>query len=403
MNDQATTARLRTLFLACSAAALASCGGGSDAPPPPPPPPPPPAALSAAQAAYEGAALAANGGLHDMLWSFPATGAPSTASGHFIADISSVGLASSPLASAVQAESLAWATLTPTLAVPTVPISISTPSGSPLRSSAAGPTKGFPGYVVKNGVVLRVATSPPVAEQRVSYVGDNIQVDTLATDGMTVAFSTTITAVAAISVAGQSVAAPTDSTIAGWLNKYNLVSNAPLLKAGATFALGSQYLLLTATRKGDTLSAGDCTWPGPSLSASALIPCQVGKTLGGTSQTTEGSYSDGTGGVGRVWNLATEGTICEIAAQAAGTVCPPFGVRYWVASLPRAANVNVPREVQSYRTYYELNGNIYDGNLQRDGALIGQNIGSDVFPNMLTSFIRVNKAFVQSVQAALNF
>ena len=404
MKDQVTTARLRSLFVACSAAAVASCGGGgSDAPAPPPPPPPPPAALSAAQTAFEGAALAVNGGLHDMLWTFPATGTPASASGDFIVDISSGGLAASPLASGVQAESLAWATLASTLAVPTVPISISVPSGSPTRSSTTGPTKGYPGYVVKNGAVLRVATSPPAAEQRVSYVGDNIQVDTFATDGTTVAFSTMITAVAAVSVAGQRVAAPTDSTIAGWLNKYNLVSNASLLKADVTFGAGSQYLLLTATRKGDTLSAGDCTWTGPSLSASALIPCQVGRTLGGTSQTTEGSYSDGTSGVGKLWNLATEGTICEIAAQAVGTVCPPFGVRYWVAAVPRAANVNVPREVQSYRIYYELNGNIYDGNLQRDGAPIGQNIGSDVSPNMLTSFIRVNKAFVQSVQAALNF
>ncbi len=400
MSHPVSVARLKSMLLACSAATVASCGGGSDAPSPTPPPP---ATLSAAQAAYEGAALATNGGLHDMLWNLPATGAPSTASGHFVADISSAGLTASPLANGVQAEALAWASLTPTLSAPTAPINISTPSGSPTRSSASGPTRALPAYVVKNGAVLRVSTSPPATEQRVGYVGENVQVDTLATDGTTVAFSTTITAVAAISVAGQSVAAPTDSTIAGWLNKYNMVANASLLKTGATFGTDSRYLLLTATRKGDTMTTGDCTWTGPSLSASALIPCQVGRTLGGASQTTEASYSDGTGGVSRVWNLATDGTICEIATQAPGTVCPPFGVRYWVASEPRAANVNVPREVQSYRIYYELAGNIYDGSLQRDGAPIGQNIGSDVSPNMLTNMVRVNKAFVQSVQAALNF
>jgi hypothetical protein len=134
-----------------------------------------------------------------------------------------------------------------------------------------------------------------------------------------------------------------------------------------------------------------------------MVPCQTGKTLGGSSQLTESTFADGTAGGTKVWDLANEGTICEIAAQAVGTNCPPFGVRYWVASTPSTSAMNIPAQTTQYRVYYELNGSIYIGHLQKSGAQVQENLGSSAAPDMRPYYIRANKAFVQSLQSALAF
>lgn len=378
------------------AAFLTACGGGGGTPTPPAAPPSP--VLSSAQANFEGAALAPNGGLHSLLWNMPASGTPSTAGGHFIVDIA-LSMAASPMSSGAQAADAAWTSLSTTLALPSLPISISAPSGNPLAASTTGPSAGAPESVVKGGAVLQVS-SDPITKQRVTYVGDNIQVDTLGLDGSTVAYSTLLSAVDPVSVAGQSIPAPTDTTIAAWLARWNLRANPSLLRAGSTFQAGAAYYLLTGARKGDTLFASDCSQARVSVDPSALEPCQTGKTIGGSSQLTESSFSGGTGNAFRTWTFATDGTVCEIAAQGTAA-CPNFGVRYWVSSTPLTATMNVPRATTAYQVYFERSGNIYIGRLQRDGAVLGDNIGTDAAPNVIARQVRVNNAFVRSLQAAL--
>lgn len=373
---------------------LACGGGGGDESPPP--------TLSTAQANYESLALATNGGIHNPMWRLPATGAPAAGAGDFIVDISSPGLAASPLTQGTQASNATWTSLSTALAVPTLPINLSTPTSNPAFVPTTGHTERAPDRVVRNGAVV-VASSAPTTLQQVSYVGGNIQTDFLAVGGTSVAYSNSISAVELVPVAQQAIAAPTDATIASWLDGENLLANAAaLLKPGATFAAGSAYARLTATRNGDTMFTGDCTLAQTTTSTTP-VPCQTGRTLGGTSQTTESSFADGTAASVKIWTLATEGTICEIAAQAAGTNCPPFGVRYWVASTPRSSSMNIPETTSAYRIYYELNGNIYSGSLQRNGAQIRENLGSNAVPDVRPYYIRVNRAFVQSLQSALTF
>jgi hypothetical protein len=373
---------------------LASCGGGGGGDSPPSP--------STAQANYESFALASNGGIHNLMWKLPATGMPSGGAGDFIVDISSPGLVASPLTNGAQASNAAWTSLSSALAVPSLPINLSTPTNNPAYVPTTGQTQHVPDRVVQNGAVI-VVSAAPTTLQRVSYAGANIQMDTMAVDGTTIAYGTTISAVELVPVGQQAIAAPTDATIASRLDSENLFVNAgALLSPGSTFAAGSAYAKLTATRSGDTLFTGDCTLAQTTTSTTP-VPCQTGKTLGGTSQTTESSFADGTAASGKVWTLATEGTICEIAAQAAGTSCPPFGVRYWVASAPRTSSMNIPETTAAYRVYFEMGGNIYSGTLQRNGAQVRENLGSNAVPDVRPFYIRVNKAFVQSLQAALTF
>lgn len=402
----------RALFLACAGPALVSCGGGSSstassvpAPAPAPAPAPSPApVLSTAQTNYESVALAKNGGIHDMLWSLPASGAPTTANGNFFVDIASGGLANSPAGAGAQLESFAWTSLSASLTVPALPINIAIPSGTPTASPTTGPTVRLPDLVMQSSGVVVAASNTPNTIEVVSYSGNDIQVNTIAVDGTTVAYSTMISAVGVVSVAGQSVAAPSDPLIAAWLAKYSLLANvAPLVKSASTFAAGSAYVLNTATRKGDTLFVGDCALAETSISGATLVPCQTGNTLEGTGVATETTFYDGSGGTAKTYTLATDGSICEIAAQAAGSACPPFGVRYWVATNPRSPSGNVPAETVSYRVYYEQNSNVYSATLQRNGAVIGENVGSDAAPNIIPAYVRVNSTFAQSVKAALNF
>ena len=380
------------LAVASLGVAVIGCGGGDDNAP----------TLSTAQASYESIGLAGNGGVHNLVWHLPASGAPVNGADEFIVDISSDGLAASPLTNGTQSNNAAWTSLSSTLTVPALPINLSTPTSNPAYVPTTGPTLRAPDRVVQNGAII-VASSAPTTLQQVSYVGNDIQFDVLAVDGKTIAYSTTATAVALISVGQQPIAAPTDTTISGWLSKENLLANAAtLLKSGATFAAGSAYAEFTATRNGDTLFVGDCALI-QTTTSTTLVPCQSGKTLGGTSQTTENNFTDGTGGTGKVWTLATDGMICEISAQVAGTNCPPFGVRYWVATATRTSSMNVPETTTSYRVYFELGGNIYTGTLQRNGAQVSENVGTDAAPKVKPFYIRVNKTFVQSLQSALTF
>lgn len=384
---------LATSAVASLGVALVGCGGGGDDNAP---------TLSTSQTNYESFALATNGGIHNLLWKLPATGLPVSSAGDFIVDISSAGLAASPLTGGTQANNAAWTSLSVALPVPALPINLSTPTSNPPFVPTTGQTERVPDRVVRNGAVF-VVSSAPTTLQQVSYVGSNIRADVFAVDGTTIAYSNTISAVDVVPVNQQAVAAPTDATIASWLDSENLLSNAAaLLKPGAAFAAGSAYVKLTATRNGDTLFTGDCTLAQTTTSTTP-VPCQTATTLGGTSQTTESSFADGTAASVKVWTLATEGTICEIAAQGAGTNCPPFGVRYWVASTPRSTSMNIPATTPAYRVYYELNGNIYTGTLQRDGAQVRENLGSNAAPDVQPFYIRVNREFVQSLQSALTF
>jgi hypothetical protein len=361
-------------------------GGGSTTP-----------TLSSAQSAYESVALASNGGLHTLLWNLPASGLPSGSAtpAQFIVDISSGGLKTSPLTGGAQPEAAAWTSLS-ALSVPELPLNL------PQQSQpSAGPAVRLPTMVVQasTGAVFAVS-SDPTDEEQVSYVGSNIQIDTLATDNHTVAYSTTVSGVTPVSVAGQSLAAPTDATLTAWLSAYNLSGNSALLKSGASFGSGSEYLKMDATWNGNALFIADCALAQTSTSPADLVPCNSATTL--SALTSEINYSDGTAGQYKDWNLQSDGQICTPPTNS--SACPDYGVTYWVAATPRTTSMNEPADTSgSYRAYIELNGNIYVGELIRGGAPVWQNLGTVAHPLVQPFYLGVNAAFMQSVKGALTF
>jgi len=65
--------------------------------------------------------------------------------------------------------------------------------------------------------------------------------------------------------------------------------------------------------------------------------------------------------------------------------------------------MDILAQTTQYRVYYELNGSIYIGHLQKSGAQVQENLGSSAAPDMRPYYIRANKAFAQSLQSALAF
>ena len=156
--------------------------------------------MSTAQSNYESGALAVNGGLHSLLWSFHPAAAPAQAAGDFIVDITSGGLAKSPLTNGAQGESASYTSLSASLSALSLPLNLDNPSGAPATTSTVGPTARLSSLVVQGGSVLVVSAEP--THQEVSYLGSHIQIDLLATEKKTVAFGTTVSAVSPVSVAG---------------------------------------------------------------------------------------------------------------------------------------------------------------------------------------------------------
>ena len=90
-----------------------------------------------------------------------------------------------------------------------------------------------------------------------------------------------------------------------------------------------------------------------------------------------------------------------------GSVSSINGVTTYVSSAVRP-NLTTP----TYRTFYELNGNVYEGNFVKAGTVLGGNVYFVAAPGMSTGYtvnysnqyqIRLNAAAVASLRAAVTF
>jgi hypothetical protein len=359
--------------------------------------------LSPAQENFESVALAANGGLHALLWNMPVSGKPVAGANppQFIVDITSGGLKESPLTHGTQIDPQQWLSLVPSIKVPALPINLGPLVEDVPILPSSGPNVRLPFFAVEPGTgqVLPVSSDPTNGEQ-VSYVGANIRVDTFEKGSDTIAFSTLITAVNTVSVAGQQVASPTDAITKATLAQFHLTGNSTLLKRGATFAAGSKYVELTAETTGPELFIGDCALTETALTFATVKPCETDTAL--ASPSVEYNYLDGTDASVKTWTLAKNGVICKPGTNTA--TCPNFNLTYWVASTPRTTTMNVPAESNAeYRVYVEIGSNVYTGYLVHAGGAVWENIGSDDHPDVQKFFLRANKEFVTSLEDALTF
>lgn len=316
--------------------------------------------LSANQKAFEDLILAPATGSYGLHWNLPSQGSPVKGINYASSDFGV--LPASPLTNGPQSNTQS------------TPLNVT----SLLTLLPTSPTR-----VLKNGVVLLV---PTLVNNKVSYVGADVRVDTMTTDGATVLYSEIRNNYETVALTGALSATPLD-----FQHFHNVMfSNPVLLDQTKLYAAGAAYLKFTQTNKGDRYNVFDCKAATPGADVSV---CQGGTTLKDFMTAGITSNSDAT-----TYHLED------------GVVSTVNGVSMWVATKPRPVNSTVSFTVQ-YRIYFELNGGIYTGSLIKDGTVLG---GGYYISNPLGATnaerltflnfdLRMNKAAHDSMVAAMKF
>jgi len=350
--------RTNIAILAALATVISACGGGGSSQGAGPSDPPATAKLSADQQAYENLSLAPASGSYQVLWNLNYSGPE--VSGTNYAESTYAAMSASPLTNGPQTiRQAALANMASTLAL----------------------VAPAPARVLKNGVVL---VSPVIGSSKVSYVGSGVQVDRLADDNSTVAYSGIRSSFTTVALSGAMTSTPAD--FAQFHNSF--FSNPAILKPASTWGAGASYIKYTETAAGDRYNVFDC---GATTTDANVSPCVTSSTVAAVLTSGIASASDGT-----TYHLAD------------GAVSTVGGVKMWIANAPRPQSATLSTTVQ-YRTYFELNGNVYTGTFIKDGTTIGGSYyvsnpsGATVMDRLtlLPFQIRMNKAARDSLTAAM--
>ncbi len=261
----------------------------------------------------------------------------------------------------------------PQISVQSAPLNITKTLGDPTL---------LPTRVLKGGKILVVPSKGLV--NRTSYVGDDVQVDALADDNTTVAYSAIRSHYETVPLTGTLATSPAD--FAQFHDP--LFGRVGVLDTTASYAPDSKYIKFTKTNLGDRYNAGDC---GAATTTANVSPCRTGTTLSAALTAGQRSSSDGV-----TYYLAD------------GTVRTVDGVQIWVANAPRPKSATLSY-TQEFRIYFELGGNVYTGSLIKDGTVLGgsyyvSNPSATVLVDRLTFLpydIRLNKAAHDSIVAAV--
>jgi len=252
-------------------------------------------------------------------------------------------------------------------------------SPASIANSLGVPAAGAPGRYLVNGAILVGSNT----QTNLSYQGTGVRVDTLAVDGVTVVDSTLRSNYSVVPLTGAVAAAPTEFTQFFSVLYYNPA----LLNASTTWSAGAAYEKFTGTQIDDLYTVGDYTG---ATTGNTPTPVASGTTIaalmaaGGISSSSDAA----------IYTL-TNGSVSTIN-----------GVTTYVASNVRP-NLTTP----TYRTYYQLNGNVYVGSLIKSGTVQGGN-GYLVATPGTTGYtinysqnyqIRLNAAAVTSLHAAVTF
>jgi hypothetical protein len=310
--------------------------------------------LSAAQKNYESVALASNGGLHypegllEVTTSSSGALSVNTASSYFFTR--DVNVPQSP-SNGVQTFASTYTSLSSALAVPTI-----TPSR----------------YLVNGAVVVM-----QIPDQiQVSYSGNNVLESYLATDGKTISHSLYGTSYTIVPLSGPIASSPSElftNSAVGIIT--DTVNGQAPYNTSASWLSGAAYVRVNMQAAGDTLQVGDCV--APTTTGSNTTPCSTAVS------TLEAFFP---------YASSSDGVTYQLSG---GQIVTLNGVRAWVSNTP--ANFATTQ----YRVFYQNNGSIYSGYLEKDGTpLEFYPAGSQTPTN---GYIFLNGAAVQSLQAATQF
>jgi hypothetical protein len=318
---------------------IAGCGGGSSSQAPPT------AALSSDQQIYQQVEL--GGGESTLSWSFPIGGGTLVSGTNYIF-ATTTALSHSP-ANGPQTQTLALNSLSSSLVIP---------------NSVQTPTR-----VLRGGQVL---VAPANASQLISYSGTGIRRDRYAQDGVTVIASALFFNYTSSPLSGSMTDSPAELLAAVPFENWVILN---VFTGGMSWQPGSAYIKSSGQRIGDTVYVADCTG---STTTADINSCTSGTTLDNFfPYTFVNTYPVET-------DFAGDGSISTIQ-----------GVTMWVSASP------LPLQVSStlqYRVFYELNGNVYTGTLEKDGTPFNYGEGSG---NVVGYQITLNQAALNSVIAGL--
>lgn len=312
------------------------------------------AALSADQSTFESLILTPNAS-YGPGRNLPLSGAPTQGTHYFYA--TPISLALSPLGNGVQS--------------PTAGATVNM-SNTPLAIPAASVTR----YLVNGAIV----TDASVVD-RYAYPGTGVKRETIAADGITLLASELRSGLQSVTLSGLVNAAPADFS-----HHFNaLYTNPALLNGTATWASGARYVAYTATNTADRYRVFDSTTV---TTGTSPTPVASGTTIAALMAA---------GGISSTSDSATY-TLSN------GTVSTVNGVNTYVANALRPNSTT-----ERYRTYYDLNGNVYTGDVTKANAVLGGSSYSETSAGVTTVNytsklqLRLNKAAIDSLKAAVTF
>jgi hypothetical protein len=315
----------------------------------------PAATLSADQAAFESFLLSPNAAYECYFW-LPITGMPQSGTNYF--EEKSFSISASPLTNGTQRlNASAFMTSIANM------LAVMTPENAR--------------YLV-NGQIFAGSF------QNISYQGTGVRCDTLAADGIITLYSELRSNYSVVPLTGTVVSAPTDFEHALTLLFYN----PSLLNTSSTWETGAAYMKHTATIIGDTYEVLD--WS-TTTTGNTPSPVATNSTIA-TLMTAGGIVS------------SLDGTTYTMAN---GNVSIINGINTYVATNPILNETGT-----RYRTFYELNGNVYVGVLLKDGSIVGGMPFYVAAPGTPSGYtvdysstyqIRLNKAAIDSLKSAVTF
>ena len=287
--------------------------------------------LSATQAAFESFYLSPNVG-YGRTSSLPDSGVPSASDPYAYFYDSALSLAKSPLTGTQRVTVDAPVNLTSTLQLP---------------------SSNFEIWSFADGGFYKQGSS---ATTEISYSGGEVVITRLSEDLTHRLFSTAVTQASVNSLTGPIVS---DAGKATGLLPTAIYTNAALTKAGAVWGSGAAYATVTNRYTTDWYRVNSPT-----------IPLESNRTIANSITNNRLRYS------GKLYG-ANDGAVAVVQ-----------GVNVYVAKDPLYAATT--SSAASYLVFYELNGNVYSGTLEKAGSVV-------------TYFGSYNAQARASIKAALTF
>lgn len=250
-----------------------------------------------------------------------------------------------------------------------------TPTVASLDSALALPTLPATRYLVNGKILARSASD----NRLITYANGEVQISNYANDGATVVETEQLSSFTETSLSGNMASTPqalqSVLPISAWVTADNFSSN-------AAWQSGAAYSTRHTTLLADTYYVVDCPAQIPFVvtTGNSPTPCASGAALAD---------------IFPISLLAGSLLPYETDTAAGGSIVTVQGLTMWVANQPLPSEQS---STQSYRTYFELNGNVYMGFLRKNGTFVNtqQSDGS-----VVDYSIALNQAAAASIQGSL--